>query len=182
MIGLIQDHQLVQALQQGNQAALTQIYECYKQDLWLLALALMHDRAAAEDVVHDVYVQLVQDGDHWPSSGSLRNFLMVGLANRARNVIKSRTRRKRREGEARLVAFRKRGPMQSVILNEEMQQLAQAMAKLPYEQREVVMLHMHGKLSFTKIAEQTGQSVNTTKSRYRYALQRLRSLFDDEVS
>lgn len=128
-------------LQQGCQTALTQIYERYKQDLWLLALSLLNDRVAAEDVVHDVFIQLVQMADRWPSSGSLRGFLMVCLANRARNVIRGRTRRERHELESYANAQVEKSPLQAVILNEQMRQLAEAMAQLPYEQREVVMLH-----------------------------------------
>ena len=51
-----------------------------------------------------------------------------------------------------------------------------ALASLPDEQREVVILHIHGELKFREIAEMLGVSSNTAQSRYRYALSALRKL------
>jgi RNA polymerase sigma-70 factor (ECF subfamily) len=54
------------------------------------------------------------------------------------------------------------------------------MAQLPYEQREVIILHLHGAMSFKTIAGQQETLVNTVKSRYRYGLDKLRLILDDE--
>jgi RNA polymerase sigma-70 factor (ECF subfamily) len=55
------------------------------------------------------------------------------------------------------------------------------MAQLPYEQREIVMLHNQAAMTFKTIAESQGISVNTAKSRYRYGLDKLRLILDNEV-
>ena len=55
-----------------------------------------------------------------------------------------------------------------------------ATAQLPFDQREVIMLHFQGRMTFKRIARAIGISVNTAKSLYRYGFDKLRSLLDDE--
>jgi len=50
--------------------------------------------------------------------------------------------------------------------------------RLPQEQREVVSLHLHGELTFSEIADALHIPVNTAKSRYRYAVEKLRELWE----
>ena len=59
--------------------------------------------------------------------------------------------------------------------------VAGALAQLPQEQRQVVVLHVLSSLRFREIAQQTGESVNTIQSRYRYGLAKLQSLLNGEV-
>ncbi len=56
--------------------------------------------------------------------------------------------------------------------------LRQAIRLLPDEQREVVALKIDGELTFAQIAQIMGVSINTAASRYRYALQKLRTLLE----
>jgi RNA polymerase sigma-70 factor (ECF subfamily) len=67
------------------------------------------------------------------------------------------------------------------IFGEELRQLTRALEQLPYEQREVLILHVHSGMNFRTIARQQGVSINTTQGRYRYALDKLRSMLDGEV-
>jgi RNA polymerase sigma-70 factor (ECF subfamily) len=56
-----------------------------------------------------------------------------------------------------------------------------AMGKLPEEQREAIVLRVHGGLKFREIAVVQGVSLKTVQSRYRYGLDRLRTLLNGEV-
>jgi RNA polymerase sigma-70 factor (ECF subfamily) len=56
------------------------------------------------------------------------------------------------------------------------------MAQLPYQQREVILLHLVNDLRFREIAAALEISPNTAKSRYRYGLQKLRSQLNGEVT
>lgn len=73
------------------------------------------------------------------------------------------------------------GPDQAVILTEQAKLLTQAVAGLPEEQREVVLLRLKANMKFRDIAKLQQTSINTVLSRYRYGLERLRSLLDGEV-
>ena len=72
-------------------------------------------------------------------------------------------------------------PERSTLLNEESQQLIDLLSELPYDQREVIVLHLHHGLKFRRIAKLQNVSINTIQSRYRYGLNKLRSMLDGEV-
>ena len=55
------------------------------------------------------------------------------------------------------------------------------MARLPYEQREVIILHLMSDMRFRAIAETQSISISTVQSRYRYGLDKLRTLLNSEV-
>jgi RNA polymerase sigma factor (sigma-70 family) len=61
------------------------------------------------------------------------------------------------------------------------QTVTAALAELAPPQRQAIVLHVLGSLRFREIARQTGESVNTVKSRYRCGIQRLRSLLNGQV-
>ena len=55
------------------------------------------------------------------------------------------------------------------------------LAQLPYEQREVIVLHLHQEMRFREIAEALSLSINTVQSRYRYGLEKLRTILNNTV-
>jgi RNA polymerase sigma factor (sigma-70 family) len=67
------------------------------------------------------------------------------------------------------------------VLSEQLQRLSDAMAQLPYEQREAVALHAGAGMTFPQIARLQCVSVNTVQGRCRYGLQKLRSLLNSEA-
>ena len=72
-------------------------------------------------------------------------------------------------------------PEQAAIFGERLDHLARALAQLPYEQREVLLLRSHGRMRFAAIAKIQGVSVNTVQGRYRYGMDKLRALLECEV-
>ena len=83
--------------------------------------------------------------------------------------------------EAGIVVSNLKRPDQWIIDSEQIRILNNAMAQLPYQQREVVILHAQGEMKFKAIAELQGVSINTVQSRYRYGLDKLRSILNSEV-
>ena len=101
--------------------------------------------------------------------------------NRARDHIR-RNRRQSAGLENADVTTRKPGePDQLVICSEETAQLNRAIARLPYEQREAVVLHLVASMKLREVAQRQGVTVNTVKARYRYGMNKLRSLMNAEV-
>ena len=68
-----------------------------------------------------------------------------------------------------------------MIQSEEMQRLGFAMSQLPYEQREAVVLHLHGRMKFKTIAQLQKVSIKTAHKRYQSGLDGLKSILDGEV-
>jgi len=161
----MKDKLLVLKCKRGSRDALGRIYQKYKTDLLILAIALLNEKSAAEDLVHDVFVTFAQSLEKFRLTGSLKGYLLTCLANRARNINKAKQHRSIEADPAKPFTPSTDEPSRSIICNEELQQLSNAMAQLPYDQREIVMLHHQAAMTFKAIAESQGISVNTAKSR-----------------
>lgn len=177
----MEDKLLVLKCQRGSQNALSRIYEKYKTDLLVLAMALLNDAGAAEDVVHDVFLSFVQVIERFRLTGSLRSYLLTCTANRARNINKARHQRDVALDPVEPVNPDSDGPPERMMCNEQLKRLSDEMAQLPYDQREVIMLHFQVAMTFRAIAKTLGIPVNTAKSRYRYGMDKLRLIFENEA-
>jgi RNA polymerase sigma-70 factor (ECF subfamily) len=179
---MLEDTLLKLRFNRGDRDALRRIYQKYKDDLLRLAIALLNDVNLAEDVVNDSFVTFTQSMGELRLRGNLKSFLTTCIVNQARNVHRAR-RRKRTVGldRAGQVQSGSNGPEQSAIFNEQYQKLGDAMTKLPYEQREIVILHLQNDAKFRQIAKLQNISVNTAKSRYYYGLDKLRTLLNSRL-
>ena len=179
---MVEDKILIWRFKRGSRDALQCIYEKYIVYLVTLAAALLNDVSAAEDIVHDVFVSFAQSAERLRLEGSLKAYLATCVVNRVRDKIRTKQRQPSALDEANSICSTARGPELSAVCGEELQQLSHAMAQLPYEQKEVVMLHLHGGMMFKQIAKSQQVSINTAQSRYRYALDKLRSLLNSEMT
>jgi RNA polymerase sigma-70 factor (ECF subfamily) len=177
----MEDKLLVLRCKRGSTEALARIYEKYKTDMLVLAMALLNDKGAAEDVMHDIFLSFVMNIEKFSLTGSLKGYLLTCLANRARNMNKAKRQQGVEPEPAEPGSSVSDDPSLAIICNEQLKQLSDAMAQLPYEQREVIMLHFQAGMTFGAIGRSFGISVNTAKSRYRYGIDKLRSVFINEV-
>ena len=169
----LRDRRLVHRLQRGDVEALQQIYHRYKNDLLTVAMSLLDDTQGAEDCVHDVFVHFAEAPTDLRANRNLRGYLVRCVANRAKNMLRSR----------RLPCDPSAGepesldcPVRGSIASEESQRVFEALAQLPAEQREVISLHLQGQMRFREIAAHLEISINTVQSRYRYGVEKLRTL------
>ena len=179
---MLEDKMLAFRLRHGSREALRRIYEKYRDDLLRVAGALLNERSVAEDVVHDVFVNFVRSSRHFQLTGSLKGYLATCVANRARNVNRSmQNRSKVSLDQAGLVTAKLYRPDQWIEYTEQFKQLSCALEKLPYEQREAIVLHLQAGMKLREIATVQDVSIKTVQSRCRYALEKLRSLLDNEI-
>jgi len=179
---VIEDRLLIRRFNAGDMDALRRIYEKYKPDLLGVAGALLNDATALEDVLHDVFVRFASQAGRFRLNGSLKGYLAICVANRARNINRSN----RQNGHETLIGTGAKSsgrlePSQAAGFTEQRRFVACALAQLKQEQRQVVVLHVLGSLRFREIAQQTGESINTIQSRYRYGIAKLQSLLNGEV-
>jgi len=178
---MVEDKILIWKFKRGSRDALQRIYEKYIVYLVTLATALLNDVSTAEDIVHDVFVSFAQSAGRLRLEGSLKAYLAICVVNRVRDTLRTMRRQPSALDEAYSTCSAANGPELSAVCGEELQQLSLAMAQLPYEQKEVVMLHLHSSMMFKQIAKSQNVSINTVQSRYRYALDKLRSLMNSEI-
>lgn len=179
---MLEDKLLIWQYNCGKTRALHRIYAKYKDNLMTLASALLYDKGSAEDVVHDVFTAFIRSCGKLRLAESLKGYLVTSVVNSVRNVNKAEQRHRGASLEqAAPVASDSNGPDYVVIFGEQSERLARALCELPYEQREVLLLHLYSGLTFRAIAKLDGQSINTVQGRYRYGLNKLRSLLNSEV-
>lgn len=177
----IEDELLKLKFKCGSQDAVGRIYEKYADYLLTVAIALLNDANAAEDILHDVFVSFVKSAEKFRLSGSLKAYLATAVLNRARDRIRANQRQPDSLDCTESPGYSTDGPGQSVICNEESKLLNSAIAQLPFEQREAVVMHVKAGMKFREIADLQDVSVNTIQGRYRYGLNKLRSILNGEV-
>jgi RNA polymerase sigma-70 factor (ECF subfamily) len=178
----MEDRRLIHRCKRGDRDAFCRLYEKYRDLLFTVAIALLRDVHAAEDVVQDVFVQFAEKMADFRLTGSLKAYLSVCVANRAKNELVSR-KKDCAFDENQDIPASNPGPEQQIICNEALQLLAQAMEQLPIEQRQVIALRHYSRMSLRALARSLELSPNTAKSRYRYGMDKLRQLLrNDEVT
>ncbi len=178
---MLEDKLLVLKCRHGSRDAMCRIYEKYKDFLLTLAKGLLGERAEAEDVVHDVFVAFARSSGRFRLTGSLKGYLATCVSNLARDRMRARKRKSETLESVGPVISDSNNPEQHAAEKEELMRLRQAMRRIPYEQREAVVLHLRGGMKFREIARLQGVSLSTTHGRYRYGMDKLRSLLNGEV-
>jgi RNA polymerase sigma factor (sigma-70 family) len=180
---MAEDKLLIREFKLGSRDALRRIYEKYKNDLLKLAIVLVNDVNTAEDVVQDVFVTFARAAAGIGPRGNLKRYLATSVANRVRNLRRDRQRHELAAiDDPDCAVSDSDRPEQWAVLSEELELLRRAMAQVPYEQREVITLYMQGDMTFRQIAKIQNASVSTVQGRYRYGLNKLRSLLNSEVT
>ena len=178
---MLKDYILVWKVQHGNSDTLCVIYEKYKKDMLSLANALLHDIDTAEDIVHDVFVSFAGSIGKFKLTGSLKGYLLKCVVNLSRDRIRENKRRPNKLNNMETQASNCTIPVETIITAEEITILRNAIAKLPYEQREVVVLHLQASMTFRQVAKIQKTSISTAQSRYRYGLEKIKILLNNEV-
>lgn len=178
---MLKDARLLRKAKRGCRESMRSIYEMYKDDLLTLANALLNDIGASEDVVHDVFVSFAQSLDKFQIKKSLRAYFVTCVRNLARDRIRMRSRRldkliKHRQSESAKAEVD--SPCKITLQKESNLLIRDAIEQLPYDQREVVVLRIRADLTFKEIASIQSVSINTVQGRYRYGLNKLRSILE----
>ncbi len=172
------DAALLERVSARDEDALVAIYHLYGSRVLSLAYRILHDRAAAEEVVQDTFWKLWQRPDLFEPA---RGVLLAWLYTVGRNLALDRKRRKRRRLIELIVEnfdFGMRGaavPEMSALADPMLARRMQAaMDALPADQREVIELAFFRGLSQSEISHELGTPLGTVKTRLRLGISKLR--------
>ena len=179
---MLKDRFLLKRLRAADPDALQCIYEKYLDDLLSVAISPLSDVHTAEDCLHDVFVRLASDTISLKINTNLKGYLICSVANRARDYLRKKAKHQDRSLSELDNPVSLDNPVARLIEDEEAAELFRALTKLSYQQREVFVLHIQGGMKFPRIAELLDIPVNTVRSRYRYAVQRLQALLQKEIN
>lgn len=156
-------------MQNGDKEAFAQIYTMLKQPVFTIVRRILQNTELAEDVTQDIFVKLFVS----PPDSSIRN-LRAWIFQIARNLAIDTLRKQQRSESCQAEAFTE-DEISSFIVRRDMES---AICKLPWDEREILTLHINADLPFHEIAHIVGLSLPATYRKYRKAIKTLQKLLD----
>jgi RNA polymerase sigma-70 factor (sigma-E family) len=161
--------------------AVTGLYQTHAVGLIRLAVVMLGDRAAAEDVVQEAFCGLYRRWGQLADTGKAQSYVRAATLNGCRSQLRQRIRAQRRRGPAPDPADTASAE-QAALLGEEHQQVLSALRRLPDRQREALVLRFYLDQTEPEIAESMGISAGTVKSTTSRGLAALGRLLEETDS
>jgi len=191
------DESLMVRYQRGDRQAFTILVRRHQSALFNFAVRQIGAPPAAEEVVQEAFVRVVQSAADFKHEARFTTWIYTIVRNLCIDHLRKRALRRHASldepaggasssqdsGDGPSLGERTQDPRASVEREATSRELAAKIAlaveALPDDQREVFLLREGSSLPFKEIAEITGVSENTVKSRMRYALERLQQALAD---
>jgi RNA polymerase sigma-70 factor (ECF subfamily) len=149
-----------------DQNEVRRLYQQHSGGLLAYACSFVPAFASAEDALHQVFLRLLHS--EIEITGSSISYLYRAVRNACLNQVRNGTREIGLDDGC----FKSPKGLEQIGL-----ELQSALHDLPEEQREIILLHIWGQMTFDEVAVALGISPNTVASRYRYGLSKLREQF-----
>jgi RNA polymerase sigma-70 factor, ECF subfamily len=178
------DAEVFQALKAGNISALGILYDRYGGIVYRLALKILANPQAAEDLTQEVFIGLWRKGSYDSMRGSLNSFLMTLTRSRAIDRIRSQGAQQRsteRWGQNLEASPIAPSPLELASIAERAQRVREAMQNLPENQRRVLEMAYYAGMSQSEIAQTLNTPLGTVKTQARQGLIKLKKLLKDFV-
>jgi len=166
------DLALVTAIRSGDQSAMAALYDRYSSIVYSVALRVLQNTGAAEDVLQDIFMQLWRNpGAFDASRGRMAAWLAVVARHRAIDAL----RRCRPENDIEDVVVAVEHDLASdADRSRTMDKVRGALQTMPAPQRSALEMAYFEGLTHSEIAEKTGEPLGTIKTRIRTGLLSLR--------
>ncbi|MFP4156385.1 MAG: RNA polymerase sigma factor [Opitutales bacterium] len=186
------DWAIVQRVQAGNVGAFDQLVQKYREQIFAVIYNMTSNREDASDLTQEAFIKAFRAIGRFKGKASFFTWLYKIAINTTVSFLKKRNRRRfisyeNIDEEAsgaeiveRLTA--KNRSEKGALISELQEKLNDALQKLSLKHRTVVVLHEIEGLEHTQIAEITGTTVGTVRSRLHYAKQQLQSYLKDYIA
>lgn len=172
------DETLMLAYANGDGDAFAELYARHRARLFHYLLGQLRDRSLAEELFQDVWQKMIHARNGWRPDAAFATWLFRIAHNRLNDHWRAARHRPVAPDDADERTARLADTCTPELLADEQAQrleLRQALAELPPEQQEVVILRLEQELSLEEIGQITGVGRETVKSRLRYAMDKLRA-------
>jgi len=169
------DVTLIARLRAGDETAMADLYDRYSGIVYGVALRVLGDTTAAEDVLQDIFLQLWRNPRAFNADrGCLAPWLAVIARNRAIDLLRKRPPADVIED---LPIVTRVDLEEAADQRRAIEKVRTVMAQLPAEQRKALEMAFFAGMTHTEIASQTGEPLGTVKTRIRAALIAVRKAF-----
>lgn len=169
------DFSLIARVRAGDEAAMAQVYDRYSSIVYAVALRVLTETGAAEDVTQEIFMQLWRKPGLFDSSrGNLGPWLAVITRNRAIDALRRRKPESDIEDVVVSVEPDLSGEADRAAAMEKVRNL---LAEMPSVQRRALEMAYFEGCTHAEIAEKTGEPLGTIKTRIRTGLMTLRKAF-----
>ncbi len=180
------DEQLVVQVKEGDMGALETLVRRYMSSMYSFCYGIVHNQHDAQDMTQEVFLKVWKNIRRFDSEKMFRPWLYRIARNTCLDFLKKKNpiafSALSIEGEEEWdVVDMSSSPERFVEKGILRTALEGALLQLPSLAAEVVALHVYEGYAFAEIAALNNESLNTVKSRYRRALERLRGLLSDRV-
>jgi RNA polymerase sigma-70 factor (ECF subfamily) len=175
-----QDRDLVSALQRGDEAGIRGLYERYGRTVLNYLTSRLRDRAAAEDVLQLTFTELwKRSSEYDPDRASLFSWVMLVARSRATDQIRRKLPEPHEPSRAAELLDNRGDHREDEDLIERWR-VAELLRRVPAEEERILRMRFYEGLSQREIAQRTGTPLGTVKMRMIQALERMRTLIDEE--
>ncbi len=177
------DVELLHAVARGDEAALARLYDQYRVILFGLLVRILGSREEAEDVLQDVFIQVWRRArDFDEKRGKPFTWLVTLTRSRAIDRLRQLGARQRLAGAtANDEADQVSDALSDAIQSGQREIVQRALAELPEEQKQALVLAYYDGLTQSEIASQLGTPLGTVKTRMRSGLTKLRGLLSTQL-
>jgi RNA polymerase sigma-70 factor (ECF subfamily) len=178
------DGDVVRRAREGDHDAFGLIVETYRDRLFGLAIGILRDRSAAEDVVQEAFIKAYKNLKGFRGDSSIYTWLYRIAVNTAHNHLRRVKRRTEVDFEevAPIIEARGQNPAESTANAELGVAIDGAIKNLPPRQREVFMLHYFERMTHREIAEVLGVTEGAVKANFFHAVQKLKGALKPYVT
>lgn len=170
---------LMMRVRDRDAAAFEQLYDGYHRLVYGIALRILGDIAAAEDVTQSVFLKLWSQADSF-QSGNFGAWIARVTRNRSLDMLRTKAARPQEEMPEALSTDDVLEDTVFANVNGEL--VRSALSKLPEEQRGFIEMGFFGGVTHEEIARQTRTPLGTVKTRIRAGLRRLRAVLEGAIA
>ncbi len=177
------EQNLIDQVQGKDRKAFESLYKEYYKRLYLLAFQYVGEHEAAEEIVHDVFINIWKKAETIVIQQSLKAYLMRSVINTSLNYIKNKKQQdakldKYSVGQTEVWDGSEKADESETLLIK----LESALELLPPQCKKVMMLSRFEKLKQKDIAEQMGISIKTVKNHLTYGFNKMRTILDNKTT
>ena len=174
VVGVDTDDTLMQRFCAGDEAAFVRLYDRYAAEVLSFLTRMVRDAALAEDVLQTAFLSFVRARDRYQPAAGVRAWIFAIAANAGRDALRRRkSRREDLPGDGPMAKHPDHTVSSDPVMGHA---LEAALARLPQDQREAVLLHKLQGLSFPEIASALGTTAGAARLRAHRGYERLKQL------